>query len=281
MLEIKIRRVAMLEQAKKLLKEEYKKCLSVVNSNAYYVNYANEKWQHSWQVLGAGNYVMKHEPWFNEQNAELIEKARTALLLHDVARFEEITQSFLYKNKIDHGERGCQKLREMPEYDDLLVAFPIKHHGHLKESFYKDPEFLSINDEKLRDEAEHIFWLVRDADKIANFNIICCEQEKYLSLFLPSSDKMKNMKLVATPGIVDDFCQCVTVRHNIRETAADYCLAFISWFFDIKYKTSVIFCKKLGLVDKMFDILRRYSSDEKLNSMLRKKIEDYLGKNFS
>ncbi len=271
----------MLEQAKILLKSEYEKCLDLVKEKDFYANYADEKWVHSRQVLGAGNFIIKHEPWFYHQSAKVIEAAKTALLLHDIARFEEIKQKFLYGTKIDHGERGYEKLKKMPEYDEWLVAFAIKHHGHVKERFYEDESYKNLKDNDLRDKVEHIFWLVRDADKIANFNIVCNERKKYMQLFLPQSSEIEKKEKQITAAIIDDFYKCKTVDYSLRKTTADYELAFLSWYFDLNYKSSVMFCKKLKLIDKMFEMLAEYSENRELNTKLRIFLEDYLAKRFA
>ncbi len=266
----------MLEQAKLLLKSEYEKCLQVVKKDNFYVNYTTEKWVHSRQVLGAGNFIIKHEPWFQKQPDDVIDAAKTALLLHDVARFEEITRRFLEGIKIDHGERAYEKLKEMSEYDEWLVAFAIKHHGHVKECFYEDESYLALKDENLRDQVEHIFWLVRDADKIANFNIVCEEREKYLELFLPSPDKVDYSEKKPTEPILHDFYDNKTVDYSLRKSVPDYILAFLSWYFDLNYKSSVVFCEKLNLPDKMFAIFEQYCDDQVLNDKLKSYLKDYL-----
>ena len=271
----------MLQQARKLLKTEYEKCLQTVKGDDYYTGFANEKWIHSWQVFGSGNYIIKHEPWFAMQNADLIEKARTAVLLHDVSRFEEIARKFLRQEKIDHGERGYQKLKEMPEYDECLVAFAIKHHGHPKERFYEDSEFTAIGDKGLRDKVEHIFWLIRDADKIANFNMVCYQREKYMSLFIPKPDELKSNKRIISPEVVKEFYQCKTVDYGLRQTLADYQTAFVSWFFDLYYKTSVTFCRKLHLINIMFAMLAECHQDQQLNRDMQEALETYFDNHFA
>ena len=51
----------MLKKAKNLLWEEYRKNYPVVKDSPYYAEYADEKIRHSLQVLGAGNYIVRHE----------------------------------------------------------------------------------------------------------------------------------------------------------------------------------------------------------------------------
>lgn len=270
----------MLKQAKDLLYSEYRKCLDVVQGDSYYTTYAEEKLHHSLQVLGAGNYIIKHEPWFHKQTPEFIEIAKTAVLLHDIARFEEIAIRCKEGRSLDHGLAGYKKLVAMPEYDNFLIALPIKHHGHTRSWFYDDPEFKNIADIELKEQVDHIFMLIRDADKIANFNIVCYETEKYLPLFVPSTEKALSHEEKLSDDVVEDFLRLEIVNYDLPKTAADYCLVFISWFFDINYNTSITFCRRLDLINKMFDLLKRYHHDFEKNDRLLSVVKKYLNEKF-
>lgn len=270
----------MLKNAMKLLYSEYEKCLSIVKNSEFHIQYAEEKIHHSLQVLGAGNYIIKHEKWFQNHGQEFIDLAKTAVLLHDIARFEEIIGLWNKTPRIDHGVVGGEKLRNMPEYNDIRITLPIKHHGHIKEKFYEDEEYLAIKDNKLRNEVEHIFWLIRDADKVANFNIVCYETEKYMSLFVPNPDQTPSSELKISQKVIEDFKKHKTVDYNLRQTAADHSLTFISWFFDLNYKASVAFCRKLNLIKLMFDGLQNYHNDKVLNNNLKEEVDKFLENNF-
>lgn len=270
----------MLEDARKLLEQEYKKSLSAVKDSAYYTAYAEEKLHHSLQVSGAGNYIIKHEDFFRQRAPEFIETAKTAVLLHDIARFDEITARFLRGEKIDHGVAGYEKLSAISKYSHILVALPIKHHGHVKEAFYNDDEYKNITDKTLADDCNAIYCLIRDADKIANFNIVCTETEKYLPLFIPSSDEVLSKENILTSAVVDDFLKQKTVDYSLRRTRADYFLTFISWFFDLNYRASVVFCRRLNLLPKMFKLLERYHNDRELDACLQYAVEKSLAEKF-
>lgn len=270
----------MLKTASLLLDNEYQKCLSVVKENAYYTSYAEEKRHHSLQVLGAGKYIIRHEGYFQQHGSLFSETAKVAVLLHDIGRFDEITARFLYGKKIDHGIAGYTKLSRIPEYSHNLIALPIKHHGHLKEDFYNDEAYKSIADKVVADECDAIFRLIRDADKIANFNIVCSETEKYLPLFIPSPDDVSSREESLSSQVVEDFLRLKTVDYSLRKTCADHCLTFISWFFDINYHTSVVFCRKLGLLHKMFVLLGRYHHNQELNRQLEYTVEKFLFEKF-
>ena len=99
-------------------------------------------------------------------------------MLHDIARFDEIRERFLgAKGPFDHSVAGGEKLRKIPLYSDVRITLPIKHHGHLIGDFYKDEEYCAIADPVLKEEVEKILFLIRDADKIANFNLMMYDQK--------------------------------------------------------------------------------------------------------
>ena len=85
----------MLDGARKLLLDEYYGNREIVAVSPHYAAYADEKYRHSLQVLGAGNFIIRHEPWFAGRGEEFVDLAKTAVLLHDIARFDEIRERFL------------------------------------------------------------------------------------------------------------------------------------------------------------------------------------------
>lgn len=270
----------MLKNARRLLDKEYQKCLSAVKGSTYYTSFAEEKLRHSLQVLGAGNYILKHEALFQKRDPIFTETAKTAVLLHDIARFDEIAVRFLSGKKMDHGIAGYVKLSQMPEYSHDLIALPIKHHGHLKDEFYNDETYKNIKDKAVAADCDAVFRLIRDADKIANFNIVCSETEKYLPLFIPSPKEVASGAESLSPQVVEDFLSLKTVDYSLRQTCADYFLTFISWFFDLNYQTSAVFCRRLNLPSELFLLLRRYHHDDSLNHHLEEAICKFLNKKF-
>lgn len=270
----------MLENARRLLDREYRKCAAAVKGSAFYTAYAEEKLHHSLQVSGAGNYILKHEACFARRTPAFLETAKTAVLLHDIARFDEITARCLRGEKTDHGLAGYEKLSAMPEYDSVLIALPIKHHGHVKEDFYNDEKYKGIRDKALSRDCDAVFRLIRDADKIANFNIVCAETQKYLPLFIPSAEDVPSADECLSDAVIGDFLRLKTVDYSLRRTCADHCLTFISWFFDLNYRSSVDFCRRLNLLRKMFGLLGRYHPDRALDKRLESTVEKFLAEKF-
>ena len=135
----------MLNEAHNLLENKYLKCFHTVKSDAYYASFANEKKRHSLQVLGAGNYLIRHIEWLKNKSPEYIELIKTAVFLHDIGRFDDIESRFLHGKACDHGIEGCNYLRKTELFNDIRICLPIKHHGHVIKDLYDDKEYQSIN----------------------------------------------------------------------------------------------------------------------------------------
>ena len=134
----------MLEEAWQLLKSNFDECCEIVKGNKFYYGYALEKWRHSKQVAGAGNYIISKVEWLKDKSAEYVEMVRTAVLLHDVCRFTEITYRYNGGDKYDHGVEAAAFLKQIPLFNDIRIWLPIKHHGHRIEYLYNDDEYKNI-----------------------------------------------------------------------------------------------------------------------------------------
>lgn len=69
----------MLDGARKILLDEYYGNREIVAVSPHYAAYADEKYRHSLQVLGAGNFIIRHEPWFagpGEKSSSIWRKRR-------------------------------------------------------------------------------------------------------------------------------------------------------------------------------------------------------------
>ena len=250
----------MLKQATNLLYTQYNNCRDTVGEDKFHCYYAEEKIRHSLQVAGAGNYLIRHIDWLKDKSDEYIEMVKTAVLLHDVCRFSEIAKDFKgIKEKYDHGVAAYEFLNHTSLFDDIRIILPIKHHGHLIGDLYADKEFQNLDDE-LRREVELICFLVRDADKIANFNMVVHEPY-FWSLFTGierelTADDLKISDYVRQNSFIDG-----TIPKPFY-TIADRVASFLSWYMDINYQAAIDYCDKLGLVKAMMDLFEKYCSDE-------------------
>ena len=77
-----------LNKAKEILDIEYNKWYVEIE-DSYQKDLMDEKIRHSYQVLGAGNFLLSHEDCFVNSSKLEIDKLKAIVLLHDVGRFYE------------------------------------------------------------------------------------------------------------------------------------------------------------------------------------------------
>ncbi len=248
----------MLKHAMELLYLQYNQCYDIVKNDAHYSYYANEKIRHSLQVAGAGNYLVRHIEWLRDKPAEYLEMVRTAVLLHDVCRFSEISKSYHGDKGYDHGVAAYELLEHMPQFDDIRIRLPIKHHGHLIEDLYADEEYQNLP-EDLQNEVRLICFVVRDADKIANFKMISYEPY-YLPLFMGIYRELTAEDLRVSDHVKKSAFVCTTVQKPFC-SVGDWATALLSWYLDINYRASIDFCRKFGIIDIMFQMYEQYCGD--------------------
>ena len=270
----------MYKEAYNLLKFQYESCLKIVKDNQYCTDFANEKWRHSMQVAGAGNYLIQHIEWLKDKPESYIEMVKTAVLLHDICRFTEIVRIYNNKKKFDHGNAGANLLRNLALFMDIRIWLPIRHHGHMIEDLYNDHTFLNIEDNALQEEVKKICFIIRDADKIANLRMLAQEKEMRRLFFTKAEDDKDD-------GEVPELAQKQALEGKIinkefRKTSASCLAGFLSWYTDINYHVSIDFCEKLHITQKLLNLFEDICSDSvfklqycaAIRKMIREK--DYL-----
>ena len=244
-----------LEEAKKILNHEYQEKYALAHTDLQ-ITFMNEKIKHSYQVLGAGNYILRHEPCFQNCSKEEISYYQGIVLLHDVCRFSEILEKEK-GNHIDHGIAGAEFLAKYTCFNQKDATIPIKHHGHLIEKLYEDKEYQQLS----LTEQEHIkkiSFLVRDADKIANFNLLATNFAQMRDLFFVPQSYPAPYNKTNTPSALADFIAHRSVNKADIHNFADHALMFLSWIYDINYQSSFIFMEKLHIIEKIFDLFSIY-----------------------
>lgn len=267
------------EKAKKLLFKEYRENFEIVKNSPFHKTYMNEKIRHSLQVSGAGNGIVAHEPYFEGKTDEFIDIARTAVLLHDIYRFREIRLLFETGQRPDHGVMGAELLSQTADFNNILICLPIKHHGHMIERLYEDPEYLA-QDEKTQKQIKHISFAVRDADKIANWYLLSHEWDSFKDVWIPYPDDFSP----AQAKITNEFWKCFerneVVPHYLRHTNADMILSVVCWLFDMNYPYSISFCKYHNLFNGLCGILRQIGVEEPKISTIFQIMKDYVQNKF-
>lgn len=267
----------MLEEAWKLLEFQFNTCFDIVKEDDFYRGYALEKWRHSKQVAGTGNYIVSKVEWLKDKSAEYVEMVRCAVLLHDVCRFSEIVCMYRKAGKYDHGVGAAEMLKNTALFNDIRIWLPIKHHGHLIESLYEDVEYQNIKDKQLQEEVEKICFIIRDADKIANF-YMSINEPKNRDLFFGDAggDAWKN-------GQVSEITRASAFRGETtpridNPTPADRVTCFLSWFTDINYQYSMDYCYRLNIVENLFKLFDEFCLDEEFKNQYKTFLTDYLNK---
>ncbi len=263
-------------KAKALLLKEYKEAFEQVKTNSYYKGFIDEKYVHSLQVMGAGNGILLHEAFFQDKTPEFMEICRVAVLLHDIYRFREYTKLCLTGERSDHGVQGAEFLKQFEEFNHLYITLPIKHHGHIIEDLYNDPEYQNL-DEKTQDIVKHICFAIRDADKIANWYPLFVSDERF-EFWFAGKDKPNSEKI--TDAVWDFFINKKIVVRKFSKTTADSAITTFAWLFDINYPYSIFYCKRLKIFKKMPDILRKLHIDESYIKTFSKTVEEYVHEKF-
>lgn len=269
----------MLKNARFFLFAKYQETLPLLESSTYYTAFAQEKITHSLQTLGAANFIIKHEAYFANQPKDFIELAKTAVLLHDIGRFEEVVALYRQSGKIDHGPAGASLLSKTHDYNSLLITLPVKHHGHIAKQLYGDEEYTNIPNASTKEQITKISSLVRDADKIANFNLMTNKPEIVEPIFVPFSNQVPDG--CVSQAVAEEFLANKTITYANRRTRADCMLTYISWSFDINYNSSFDFCLKLNIIDKLFILLKKYNSDEQQNIKFRSSLLNFVEEKMS
>ena len=264
----------MLELEKNLLCKEYQNSLLYIKDNQILMSLAKEKVAHPYQVLDIGNYILKNENVFKNWNNKKIKQARIALLLHDIGRFQEIINKVQNPNlKYDHGILGYNLLVNIAQYNHPRITIPIKHHGHMIEELYDDPEFYTIEDPQIKYEIEKITLLVRDADKIANLKFLSESDEHIWSLF--NITKNSQNKTPISQIVYKTFLKQQVVLHKDVITNSDFILLLICWIFDLNYNSSFEYLKINKCLNPLIDELRNSNSDTEKQKEIEQIVQNY------
>ena len=253
-----------LAESKKMLSAEYQK-RSVLIADDYQREFMLEKIRHSYQVLGAGNFLLKHERCFADLSEDRKDYLQAIVLLHDIGRFFEILE-IRQGRRVDHGAYGAQYLTAFKDFNDMDALLPIKHHGHLIECLFEDDDFKMLSEQKQK-EVLKISFLVRDADKLANFYLLSHEYGTMEKVFFVENCFDNPYSQEIGDEVWKDFtmCQCIN-RKNIHNFA-EHALFFLAWIFDLHYQYSFVFLKKLNILEKLITQFSKFWTMEQTQNI--------------
>lgn len=270
------------ENSLQFLEKRYEDALKYVADSDYYADFAKEKIYHSMQVIGAMHYIMKHEETFQSDDEHFIKCAKIATILHDVGRFSEIKMLYDAKNAgktdvvLDHGQTGCDILRSLPEYSDIMIYLPVKHHDKITGSYFEDAEFLNISNENLKRKVEKIIFLVRDADKAANFYLFNNSVEKLFPTMFNASKKYAGQSWNISAEAREDFVAKRLLRSESINNHLGSQMHLLAWLFDMNYRSTIDLVLKNGSLKKMLLNTICYCKDEEEKEFIKANVNEYL-----
>ncbi len=268
------------QKAKELLYAEYNRNFAMIKDEPFYAGFATEKLQHSLQVSGAGNGILQNEPYFAARSADFIDIAKTAILLHDIFRFSEIAIYAQTKHRVDHSLEGGKFLQNTADFNDERIVLPVKHHGHMPKDFYEDTVYLAIKDENLNHDIEHIWFAVRDADKIANWNLLASDFDYLKQFWLSHATDTSPEQAKISPEVWQVFANEQIIPRAILKTNADELLGNFSWLFDMNYAYCIKYCSKLNLFAKYKIMFKKLNIADDVVEQIMQLAKNYINKKF-
>lgn len=252
-------------------KQYYLKAESLIPADSFFRQSINHKYKHSIEVLNWGKKILQNTPEFTDVSAQFTKVAEQALLFHDVGRFEEAVKRYevaKYGNltadilaKFDHGLIGYDLLKNNPQYNDLRILFAVRYHGKMMEDVKASAMWQEVQNSPQKDDILQIFYLVRDADKMANFQAAKNYNHLQEDIFYKQlNDDAKTAPL--TPVVKGQFMEKKIILSSTVKTFSDRLLQVLSWIYDFNYQyTKTVFLKD-GCAQFLFDELAKYHTDK-------------------
>jgi len=241
-----------LSEAKKIFNDTVTSQLAKCTYHEEQTDWLKKKNLHSKEVLEAGIEIINAEKSLNTLDEEIIETAKSVLLLHDLGRFHQFKPNGDLDTKIEHGKLGAKiLLKKYKVENDPYLILPIKYHDKIDLSqLYTDKDYLKL-DTKKQKITELLCKLVRDADRIANIRKMICRG--FLSF--------NKRQLTINPKILKIFYKKQLVDLKLRESVFDSAVANLCWQFDLNFKISKDIYKKEKLnklyIDKIQSVTKK------------------------
>jgi len=219
----------------------------------------NLKIKHSFTVVEKSEFIAK-ELGLNSENIEL---AKIIALLHDIGRLKQIKlyNSFKDHNTMDHGNYAIKILFE----DNLIRNFVYDNkHDKIISKAIKNHNKYKI-EERLTDEKLLHCKIIRDADKLDNYEIISTTEKTF-----SPTDKITN-------EVFNDFINHKNIDITTLKTELDKFIYYITWIFNINFDCSLKYIQEKNYINLMFDRFK-FEDKETKNKIeqLRKVANNYL-----
>ena len=232
--------------------KEFDKYVKNYDFNLYGVHM---KYYHTLRVVDIAKRLAKSLN-LNEEDEELAVKCA---LLHDIARFKQITEynTFIDKNSFDHGDMGEKILREnnyISSYEEdkdkqELILTTIRNHNKFK-----------IED-NLDDRTVLFCKLVRDADKVDILR------------------KQGTFRIDDNKEINENVCKSLINGDMVKNidvlSKADGALRQLGFTYDLNFKESFKIIKEEKIMDNVIDNIKKYVASPYLDE-IKLKIDNFL-----
>lgn len=223
------------------------------------------KYDHTLRVVDFAKIICQNEKCNEEETSVAI----ICSLLHDIARFEEWTRYHSW-NEIDHGDLGFEILSN----NDYVLKYVSDKYKTTVLSTVKYHNKIDIPD-NLDNFTLKILKIVRDADKLDILN----------TQYNPYNDKSLTLNLDYTKkynindSIVENFInEKMLERNKVNNTCEDI-VFYLSYLFDINYRTSFKIIYDLNIVNIKLELLKKVMNDDEKYKILEIKAKDYLESN--
>ena len=202
-----------------------------------------DKLQHTLGVIQIAEYIAKELALPQEE----IELAKLIALLHDIGRFEQLTQygSSSDLNTMDHADYGVKVLKqnylinqfiEDRSYDEIIFK-AIENHNK-----YKIAE--GLNQRELLHAK-----LIRDADKTDNF--ILKQTQNLTNIFDKTLEQIEKEEI--TKEVYEQFMQKQSIDSSKRKTSLDWWVSYIAWIFDYNFSSGLAYLQKHDYINGLIN----------------------------
>ena len=256
-------------------KHYYQQAVRQVPADSFYLQAINHKFRHSVEVLHNGRLLLNESLELKNQSAEFKHLAELALLFHDVGRFNEAViqyQAPAGAFHYDHGLMGYELLKTNPKYQDMRILFAIRYHGKLIEEAWESPLWQELKDTPQSEDIKKILYLVRDADKLANFYRIKINDILRKDLFYQQLSEKALHTGLATE-VKQQYLQKKPISTSDIYSFADRILLVLAMYFDFNYKLSKELFMKKGYDTYLLDLLAQYHHNQEDIALITKTLQ--------
>ena len=233
----------------------YKEFENYVSNYDHDIDGVNNKHHHTFRVVDITKRILGTLD-VSKSDEELALKCS---LLHDIARFKQITEygTFIDSLSFDHGNMGEKILLEnnyISKYEEdktkqNIILAAVRNHNKFK-----------IED-GLDEKTTFFCKIVRDADKI---DII-----RKQGLFSLENDSKMNEK------ICESLLNNKMVENDDVKSKADNALRQLGFVFDLNFTESYRIIKEEKIVEGIIDNLKKYNDSDYIDQ-IKKVIIDYI-----